>query len=206
MTDCLEDRPFTPSLAALIERAGAPVPKRDVNQWNPRRSGTIDIRIDNAGRWYYRGSEIDRHALVQLFSSILRKEADGEYALITPVEKLSIVVEDAPFTAVELAKEGEGSNHILTIRTNVGDIVRIDGDHSLRFAVEAKHGGLKPYIEVRDGLEALATRALAIDLVAFSDNHRGEEGIWSAGIFIPLPAYSDPAFSDPAYSDNDKNS
>ncbi len=191
MTDCLKDRPFTPSLAALIERAGAPVPERAVNQWNPRHSGSIDIRIDAAGSWYYRGSKIERMALVRLFSSILRRETDGQYALVTPVEKLTITVEDVPFSAVELAKEGDGSNQIMTVRTNVGEVVRIDSDHPLRFEVEARHDGLKPYIEVRVGLEALATRALAIDMVALSDDHGGKEGIWSAGRFFPLPAIPD---------------
>ena len=167
------------------------MPERAVNQWNPRYSGSIDIRIDTAGSWYYRGSIIQRPALVRLFSSILRREADGQYALVTPVEKLTITVEDVPFSAVELAKEADGSNQILTVRTNVGEIVRIDSDHPLRFELEAQHGGLKPYIEVRDGLEALATRALAIDMVALSDAHSGEEGVWSAGTFFPLPANSD---------------
>lgn len=186
----MQNRPFTPSLAALVERAGAPVPERAVNHWNPQRSGSIAIRIDAAGRWYYLGSAIERHALVQLFASILRKEADGQYVLITPVEKLSIVVDDAPFSAVELAAVGAGANQILTVRTNVGDIVRLDRTHPLRFEVEEEHRGLKPYIEVRGGLEALATRALAIDLVALSENHHGAEGIWSAGSFFPLPAVS----------------
>jgi len=190
VTDQMQDRPFTPSLEALVERAGAPVPERAVNQWNPQRSGSIAIRIDGAGRWYYLGSEIQRHALVQLFSSILRKEADEQYVLITPVEKLSIVVDDAPFSAVELAAAGAGANQILTVRTNVGDIVRLDSPHPLRFEVEAEHSGLKPYIEARGGLEALATRALAIDLVAVSEYHHGAEGVWSAGTFFPMPALS----------------
>lgn len=202
MTDCLQDRPFTASLADLIERAGSPVPKRAVTQWNPRRSGVIDIRIDASGRWYYRGSEIERRALVQLFSSILRREAGGQYALVTPVEKLSIVVEDAPFCAVELAREGDGSNHILTIRTNVGDIVRVGREHPIRFELDADNGGLKPYFEVRDGLEALATRALALDLVALAENHNGEDGVWSAGAFFPFPALPGCNPSDAEFSGN----
>lgn len=196
MTDCLQDRPFTASLADLIERAGAPVPKRAVTQWNPRHSGSIDIRIDRGGRWYYRGSEIERPALVQLFSSILRREANGQFALVTPVEKLSIAVEDAPFSAVELAREGTGSNHILTIRTSVGDVVRVGREHPIRFELDAENSGLKPYIEVRDGLEALATRALALDLVALADSHDGEDGVWSDGAFFPFPALPESDFSE----------
>ena len=191
MTDHSKSRLLTPSLAALVDRAGTPIPERAVNRWNPQHSGEIDIRIDAAGRWYYLGSEIERDALVRLFSSILRKEADGQYVLITPVEKLSIVVDDAPFSAVELAAEGAGPNQILTVRTNVGDIVRLDSAHPLRFHVEGEHDGLKPYIEVRDGLEALATRALAFDLAALSETHNGAEGIWSAGTFFRLPAPSE---------------
>ena len=109
---------------------------------------------------------------MRLFASILRREPDGSHVLVTPVEKVGITVEDAPFLAVEVAAEGEGAERVLTFRTNVGDIVAAGPEHPLRFATEAGTGGLKPYLTVRGGLEALATRALALELV----EHRRREG------------------------------
>lgn len=198
---------FPASLADLIERAGKTAPERAVQRWNPDVCGQIDIRIDAAGTWYYRGSAIGREALVRLFASILRREADGGHVLVTPAEKLAIQVEDAPFIAVEMTGEGEGANQQLTFRTNVGDLVPVGRNHPLRFAVEAEHDGLKPYIGVRGGLEALVTRALTYDLVALADEPQartGEAGtdragtgrggtdgdgpgIWSGGSFFALP-------------------
>ena len=145
------------------------------------------MRIDPDGTWFYRGTPILREALVRLFASILRREDDGGYVLVTPVEKLSLHVDDAPFTAVELVAEGEGANQILTFRTNVGDIVRADSDHPLRFIVEPETGGLKPYVRVRGGLDARLTRALALDLVELAGERDGQAGIWSGGRFFALP-------------------
>jgi hypothetical protein len=178
---------FPASLADLVARAGRPAPERPVERWNPARSGTIDMRIAADGTWFYRGTPIAREALVRLFASILRREDGGGYVLVTPVEKLSLQVDDAPFTAVELAAEGEGANQILTFRTSAGDIVRADEDHPLRFVVEAETGGLKPYLRVRGGLDALLTRALALDLVELAGEHDGSAGVWSGGAFFPLP-------------------
>ena len=198
MNDDATHGAFPASLAGLIERAGKTAPARAVERWNPARSGRIDMRIDRDGRWYYRGGEITREALVRLFASVLRREPDGTHVLVTPVEKLAIQVDDAPFCAVELAVEGTGqdgaANQIVTFRTNVGDIIRLDREHPLRFAVEVDHGGLKPYLSVRGGLEALLTRALTYDLVALCNDNSpggGDErpaGLWSAGSFFPLPA------------------
>ena len=125
------------SLAALIsraERAGKGVPP--VETWNPDFCGDIDMVIHADGTWSYNGSPIGRPALVRLFSTVLRKDADGRTFLVTPVEKLGITVEDAPFQAVEMSREVGDDGPRLTFRTNVGDIVvAADCEHPLRFFV-----------------------------------------------------------------------
>lgn len=179
---------FPPGLAALVSQAGKQAQGRPVERWNPPYCGEIDIRIAADGTWFYRGSLIGREALVRLFASILRREPDGSHVLVTPVEKVGITVEDAPFVAVEVAVEGRGATHILTFRTNVGDIVAAGREHPLRFAVEAGTEGLKPYLNVRGGLEALVTRAVTLELVELADERDGVSGLWSGGVFFAFPS------------------
>jgi hypothetical protein len=179
---------FPAGLAALVAEAGKPAQARPVERWNPPYCGEIDIRIAADGAWYYRGSAITREALVRLFASILRREADGSHVLVTPVEKVGITVEDAPFLAVEVAVEGRGAGRVMTFRTNVGDIVAAGPEHPLRFAVERGTQGLKPYLLVRGGLEALATRALALELAGIAEETDGVTGLWSGGSFFPFPS------------------
>ena len=125
---------------------------------------------------------------MRLFASILRREPDGSHVLVTPVEKVGIAVEDAPFLAVEMAAEGEGADARLTFRTNVGDIVAAGPEHPLRFATEPATGGLKPYVLVRGGLEALATRvAHARPRRRWPTSRDGAAGIWSGGAFFAFP-------------------
>ena len=190
-----EDRTgdFPPALNALIARAGKPAPERPVEQWDPPVSGMIDMRIGADGTWFYRDSAITRELLVQLFASILRREKDGGHVLVTPVEKLSILVDDAPFVAVELHGEDAGAEQILTFRTNVGDVVRCGAEHPLSFRSEPVSGGLKPYLVVRGGLEALATRPVMFELVALAGECDGVEGVWSGGVFFAFPAVEEPA-------------
>lgn len=161
-----------------------------VEKWNPAFCGDLDIRIARDGTWFYLGSPIGREALVKLFASVLRKDEDGRHYLVTPVEKIGITVEDAPLLAVEMAVEGEGADQILTVRTNLGDLVTIGPDHLLRFEKEPDSGGLKPYVHVRGRLEALFTRALMYqlaDLVTDRQGENGEEtGIWSKGCFYRI--------------------
>jgi hypothetical protein len=170
--------------AATIMRRG-PAP---VHLWNPAYCGEIDMRIAADGTWFYGGSPIGRIALVQLFASILRKDG-AQYVLVTPVERVGIRVDDAPFLAVELQREeGEGGQR-LTFRTNVEDFVTVDADHPLRFEVGAAEG-VKPYVRVRGDLWALVKRALFYDLVALAEvaAHEGEDwfGVRSGGIFFPM--------------------
>jgi hypothetical protein len=165
------------------KRAPAPV-----HLWDPPDCGDIDMRIAADGTWFYCGSPIGRLPLVQLFSSILRKDGD-RYVLVTPVEKVGIVVDDAPFLAVEMQVEGEDVDRVLTFRTNVEDVVTVGDGHPLRF----EHGaaeGLKPYVRVRGNLWALVKRSLYYDIVALgtSERWRGEAwfGVRSGGIFFPM--------------------
>jgi hypothetical protein len=176
-----------PGLAGLVAQAGHAAKARPVERWDPPYCGEIDMRIAADGAWYYRGSVIAREALVRLFASILRREPDGRHVLVTPVEKVGIEVADAPFLAVEVLAEGEGRDAVLTFRTNVGDLVPAGPDHPLRFETEAETAGLKPYIRVRGGLDALASRALALELVEMSGEQEGAAGIWSGGMFFLFP-------------------
>ncbi len=178
---------FPPGLASLVAEAGEAAKARPVERWNPPYCGEIDMRIAADGTWHYRGSPIAREALVRLFASILRREADGRHVLVTPVERVGIAVDDAAFAAVEVAAGGEGANRTLTFRTNVGDIVAAGPEHPLRFAIEPATGGFKPYLYVRGGLEALATRAVALELVGIAVASDGAAGLWSGGSFFAFP-------------------
>jgi hypothetical protein len=175
------------------ERGPAPV-----NLWNPPYCGEIDMRIARDGTWFYNRTPIGRPALVKLFSSILRRDPE-RYVLVTPVEKVGIVVEDAPFLGVEFSREGEGEAQVLKLRTNVDEWVEISEKNPLRFE-KGDSDGLKPYVRVRANLEALVKRALFYDLAAwgFSREIEGEDffGVWSAGAFFPMARMRDlPDFS-----------
>lgn len=174
------------SLSAAIGKRREPPP---VHLWNPPYCGEIDMRIAADGSWHYQGSPIGRPAMVRLFASVLKRE-DDRYFLVTPVEKVGIKVDDAPFLAVSLAHEGAGRERALTFRTNVEDAVRCDEEHPLRFEPEAGTGGIKPYLHVRRDLWALVTRALFFDLVALGETRDidGQKlfGIASAGEFFPM--------------------
>jgi hypothetical protein len=160
-----------------------------VEQWNPPFCGDLDMRIGADGTWYYMKTPIGRPALVKLFASVLKREGD-RYFLVTPVEKCGIIVDDAPFTAVELTTEDTPAGPALKFRTNVDEWICCGEAHTLRFEPETATGGLKPYLHVRRNLWALVKRALFFDLV-----ERGEErefegramfGVTSMGVFFPM--------------------
>jgi hypothetical protein len=155
-------------IAGEAQRAGRKGPP-PVHLWNPPFCGDLDMRIAADGTWYYLGTPIGRPALVRLFASVLKRE-DGKHFLVTPVEKVGITVDDAPFLAVEMRAEAAGEGPVLNFRTNVDDWVACDAEHPLRFEPERATGGLKPYLHVRRDLWAKVTRSLFYDLVA-----RGEE-------------------------------
>jgi uncharacterized protein len=159
-----------------------------VEQWDPPFCGDIDMRIGRDGTWFYCGAPIGRPALVRLFSTILRKDSDG-YVLVTPVEKVGIKVEDAPFLAVEMTVANQGNDQVLRFRTNVEDWVEAGFNHSMRFE-KAACDGIKPYVHVRGDLWALVTRALFLDLAELGEirEHDGAcyFGVTSAGCFFPM--------------------
>lgn len=167
-------------LEALLQEQGGKGPP-PVEKWNPPYCGDIGMRICSDGTWMYQGSPIGRKPLVRLFSTVLRKDADGRTYLVTPAEKVDVQVDDAPFLGVEMQVEGEGRDQVLTFRTNVDDIVRCGLANPLRFVVEAAAGGLKPYLLVRGRLEALLTRALYYDLVELAVEEEDDLVIWSGG-------------------------
>src|SRR5436190_11885702 len=160
-----------------------------VHLWNPPDCGDIDMRIAAAGTWLYQKTPIGRPALVKLFASVLKREAD-KYFLVTPVEKCGITVDDAPFLAVELEVEEAAGGRVLHFRTNVDEWVACGPDHALRFDPESETGGLKPYLHVRRNLWAKVTRALFYDLVEFGEERdvAGERlfGIVSGGAFFAM--------------------
>ena len=156
-----------------------------VESWNPAHCGDSEMRIARDGTWYHQGSPIGRAAMVRLFSTILRREADGRFVLVTPVEKLDIDVEDAPFTAVEMKVEGEGEAMRLAFRLNTGHVVAADAGHGLRF--ETRADGPHPYLHVRAGLEALIARPVYYELAEIAlANGSNPPGVWSLGAFFAL--------------------
>jgi len=159
-----------------------------VHLWNPPFCGDLDMRIAADGTWFYLGTPIGRPALVRLFSTILKRE-DGKHFLVTPVEKVGITVDDAPFLAVEMVKESDVSGPTLRFRTNVDDWVPCDDAHRLRFEM-AEDGGLMPYLHVRSDLWAKVTRALYYDLVDMGEERvvdgKAMFGIVSAGAFFAM--------------------
>jgi hypothetical protein len=160
-----------------------------VNEWDPPFCGDMDLRIARDGSWHYLGSPIGRQALVRLFSTVLRRDDDGAYYLVTPVEKVRITVDDAPFVAVGLEVEGDGQERRLCFVTNVGDRVVADAAHPLRVTF-ADDGEPAPYVRVRDRLDALVSRAVYFELAELGCARAADDGVdfgvWSSGCFFPL--------------------
>jgi uncharacterized protein len=167
------------------ENQGSP----PVERWNPPFCGDIDMRIGSDGTWFYEKTPIGRPALVKLFASVLKRE-DDKYYLVTPVEKLGIVVDDAPFLAVEMKTSAGEAGRVLEFRTNVDDWVAAGPGHALRFEQQAANGGLKPYLHVRRELWAKVTRALFYDLVALGEERevsgKAMFGVMSSGEFFAM--------------------
>ncbi|MEO8722755.1 MAG: DUF1285 domain-containing protein [Sphingobium sp.] len=181
-----------PDIASLsladIARLAAEKRLPPVESWNPTHCGHSDMRIAADGTWFHQGSPIGRIEMVRLFATILRREADGSYVLVTPVEKLIIDVEDAPFIAVELRSEGEGKTRSLAFRLNVGDIVIAGPDHPID--ITQTPDGPRPYLHVRGGLTALIARPVYYELahIAIDEvhGHSNAPGLWSNDAFFPF--------------------
>jgi hypothetical protein len=173
------------SAARAVDRGGLP----PLERWNPPDCGEIDMRIGRDGTWFYAGTPINRPAMVRLFASVLKREGE-RYVLVTPVEKVGISVEDAPFLAVDMASEEIDEGNRLVFRTNLDDLVYCDADHPLRFEIDGATDGLRPYIHVRRDLWARLTPALALDLAALGEVREVEGeamfGVASAGAFFPM--------------------
>ena len=172
--------------AAKASAVGKGLPP--VHLWNPPFCGDLDMRIASDGTWFYMGTPIGRPALVRLFSTILKRE-DGKYFLVTPVEKVGIRVDDAPFLAVEMQTENVAGRRLLRFRTNVDDWVDCDSAHRLRFET-SREGGLTPYLHVRADLWAKVTRALYYDLVEMGEERTIDDrpmfGVESSGEFFAM--------------------
>ncbi|MDH5737426.1 MAG: DUF1285 domain-containing protein [Gammaproteobacteria bacterium] len=160
--------------------------KPPVHLWHPESVGDIDIRIDRHGQWWHEGALIERQRLVRLFSTVLRRDEDGEYYLVTPVEKCRIQVEDVPFQAILLEIEGLADQQQLYITTNVADRVLVDTSHPLRFEFDPITEEPSPYVLVRDGLEARLVRSVYYQLAALCVERASWLGVWSAGHFFRL--------------------
>lgn len=157
---------------------------------DPRPEEHYNIRIARDGTWFYNGSPIGRLNLVKLFSSVLRRDEQGDYWLITPAERGRIDVEDAPFVAVELTVEGSGEGQKLVFRTNLDQTVTAGPDHPIRVAVDPETDEPVPYVMVRSGLEARIERSVYYELVDLGIERQSggqtQIGIWSSGTFFLL--------------------
>ncbi len=171
-------------IAAAKQAPGRGLPP--VHLWNPAHSGEIDIVITADGRWVHEGATINRAPLVRLFSTVLRRDPDG-YWLVTPVEKMKITVEDAPFiaTALDAGADAEG-RPVLRFTTNVGDEVEAGPDHLIRVEIDPATDEPRPYLHVRRGLEALISRPVFYELVEMAAERDGTLGVESGGTWFPI--------------------
>lgn len=177
--------PSADGLAASARAASSGKGLPPVHKWNPPFCGDLDMRIARDGTWFYLGTPIGRFELVRLFSSILKKE-EGRYFLVTPVEKVGITVDDAPFVAVDFEAEGEGETQVLTFRTHVGDLTIAGPENPIRVERDPDTGEPSPYVHVRSDLEALIDRKSFYRLVDIGAHHDGWFGLWSSGVFFPI--------------------
>ncbi len=180
-----DNRVDTHNILSSLSKFKGPAP---VHLWNPPYCGEIDIRIASDGRWYHEGTLIRRPALMQLFASVLRREKDGSYSLVTPTERVGIQVDDCPFVATIMNVSGQGDQQRLEFTLNTAEVLLADASHPLRF--EEKQGQPHPVLLVRDGLEALISRNVYYQLVNLAQRHTidGAEHlcVYSAGTLFAL--------------------
>ncbi|HUF57406.1 MAG TPA: DUF1285 domain-containing protein [Thermohalobaculum sp.] len=174
------------AVAEATRGARGPAP---VHLWDPENCGDLDIRITRDGMWWYLGTPIGRLELVRLFASVLKKE-DGRHYLVTPVEKIGIQVDDAPFVAVDFSVAEPGPNQVLTFETNVGDRTVAGPDNPIRVVRDPETGEPSPYVHIRRGLEALIDRKSYYRLVGVGSHEEADGkrmfGIRSGGVFFPI--------------------
>ena len=181
-------RTAQPGLEGIVAEAKKQAPGRGlppVHLWHPEHCGEIDIVIKKDGLWFHEGTPIGREALVRLFSTVLRKDPDG-FHLVTPVEKMRITVEDAPFIATRV----DAADRTLRFTTNVGDVVEAGLDNAIRVEMDAETGEPRPYLHVRRGLEALIARPVFYELVEMAEERDLPGGptfcIQSNGVWFPV--------------------
>jgi len=181
-------KPTADGIAQAAKTAGKKGPP-PVHLWNPEFCGDLDMRIARDGTWFYLGTPIGRMPLVKLFSSIIRKDGD-DYFLVTPVEKVGIIVEDAPFVAIDFDVNGTGKDQAISFTTQVDDTATAGPDHPIRVVRDAKTGEPSPYVLIRANLEALIDRKSFYRLVDIGAHAEFEGqswfGVWSRGVFFPI--------------------
>ena len=184
----MTDAPPKPGLEGVAQAAKAAGERGlpPVHLWNPPHCGEIDIRIRKDGVWFHEGTPIGREALVRLFSTVLRLDPDG-YHLVTPVEKMKIVVEDAPFIATRVDRaRNENGGDALVFQTNVGDTVTAGPENMIRVEIDPETGEPRPYVHVRRGLEALIARPVFYELAEMATQKGDVWGVTSNGAFFPI--------------------
>ena len=159
-------------LAAIRSSEAAQAIRRD---WNPHHRGDIDIRITADGSWFHQGRRFRRDSLVKLFAGILRREQD-EYFLVTPAEKLRIQVDDAPFVATLVERIGDNGQQAIVFTTNIGERIVVDHEHPIRIDIDAETGEPRPYVRLREGLDALISRSAFYHLVNLA-HESGRDGV-----------------------------
>ncbi len=180
--------PTAEDLAKTVRKASKSGPA-PVHLWDPPFCGELDMRIARDGTWFYQGTPINREGMVRLFSSILKKEGD-QFFLVTPVEKVGITVDDAPFVAVDFDVRGTGPDQEITFLTHVGDETIAGPDTPIRVVRDVETGEPAPYVMVREGLEALIDRKSFYRLVDICETKRHDGADWfgvsSMGVFFPI--------------------
>lgn len=180
--------PSAENLASAVKAASKKGPP-PVHLWNPDFCGDLDMRIARDGTWWYLGTPMGRKELVKLFSSIIRKDGE-DYFLVTPVEKVGITVDDAPFVAIDFEVAGEGCDQVITFVTHVDDEAVAGPDNPIRVARDPETGEPSPYVLIRANLEALIDRKSFYRLVEIGahEDVDGESwfGVWSSGQFFPI--------------------
>ena len=160
--------------------------RRPVDRWTPEYCGEMDLVIKADGSWWHEGSRITRKGLIELFASVLRKDEDGRTYLVTPVEKLGIQVERAPFLATRLDATGSGEAQRLFFTTNLDDTVEAGPEYPIRVETDQTTLEPDPYVRVRGRLDAAMTRPVFYELVDVAMEREGVLGVWSNGAFFPL--------------------
>jgi hypothetical protein len=178
-------KPSADSIATAARMAAQGKGLPPVEKWNPPFCGDLDIRISRDGTWFYLGTPIGRPELARLFSTILKREGE-KYFLVTPVEKVGIQVDDAPFLAVDFEATGAGEAQVLRFTTSMGDKTTASSENPIRVVRDPASGEPSPYVHVRRGLEALIDRKSFYRLVEIGAHHEGWFGLWSSGAFFPV--------------------